>query len=206
MSRYRYASKQEADSLKHIEITFLKNHGFLQRQIMFGGIMWSRNGEKTGSISVQSHIDDDEQYIEFTYTRTDRETDEKQDFEYKIPLVTTPCYFGGFRYWFRCPWYANGVYCGRRVGVLYLGSKYFACRHCYDLTYESRKLSGWQKAFGRVISIPELDELKAKIKRKHYAGMMTKKYRKYLERNERAERAFMFTCSHLFTMRKPNIT
>ncbi len=35
------------------------------------------------------------------------------------------------------------VWCGRRVGVQYLGAgEYFGCRHCYNLTYTSSKESG----------------------------------------------------------------
>jgi hypothetical protein len=202
MGRYRYGSKQEADSLKQVNVSFLKLHGFLRSYFMSGAITWSRNGKKTGAVSIQSHIDDNEQYIRFFYTETDRDTEEKKDFDYKIPLITTPCYFGGFRYWFRCPWYANGVYCGRRVGVLYLGGKYFACRHCYGLTYASRKISGFEKAFGRVISMPELDEMKDKIKRTHYAGKMTRRYKKYLDREERGFRQIMMVSKGLYATKK----
>jgi hypothetical protein len=43
----------------------------------------------------------------------------------------TPCNYGGHRPWLIC------MDCGRRVAVLYLRGKYFACRHCLDLTYRS---------------------------------------------------------------------
>lgn len=60
----------------------------------------------------------------------------------KIHLVRTPCHFGGQRAWLLCP------ECGWRVGKVYLPQTYFigdlhawrfACRHCYDLTYEQRR-------------------------------------------------------------------
>ncbi|MHC4855681.1 MAG: hypothetical protein ACYS72_04690 [Planctomycetota bacterium] len=56
-----------------------------------------------------------------------------------IPITTTPCHFGGVRHWFLCPASVDGVLCENRVGKLYLppGGSVFACRHCYDLTYES---------------------------------------------------------------------
>jgi len=56
-----------------------------------------------------------------------------------IPITTTPCYYGGVRYWFLCPAVVDGLLCENRVGKLYLppGGKVFACRHCYGLTYES---------------------------------------------------------------------
>jgi hypothetical protein len=52
--------------------------------------------------------------------------------EYLIPLTTTRPNLGGTRFWFICC-------CGRRVGGLYLppGQSVFACRTCYNLTYQS---------------------------------------------------------------------
>ena len=43
--------------------------------------------------------------------------------------------------WFVCP----GRGCGRRVAKLYMppGGRYFLCRHCYGLSYESRQK--WDK-------------------------------------------------------------
>ncbi len=97
----------------------------------------------------------------------------------------------GKRYWFMCPWYKGGVYCGKRVGVLYMDGKYFACRHCYELTYNSRNLSGWTKPFGAIISEPELEELEGSIKRWHYRGKPTKRYQRFLKKREKANRSWM---------------
>jgi hypothetical protein len=57
----------------------------------------------------------------------------------EIPITTTPCFYGGVRYWFLCPAAVDGVLCENRVGMLYLppAAGVFACRHCYGLTYES---------------------------------------------------------------------
>lgn len=186
MGRWSYSSRQEADGLKQVNVSFLKKHGYFNRGWESGTLTWSWNGEQTGNISIQSSLDDHEQYVRFIYTRTDRHTEEKKDFDYKIPLTTTPCYFGGKRYWFVCPWYANGVYCGRRVGMLYLGGDYFACRHCYNLTYNSRNLSGFSKIAGQVISFPELEELEARVKCKYYAGKITRRYKRYLKKQRKA--------------------
>ena len=56
-----------------------------------------------------------------------------------ISITTTPCFYGGVRYWLRCPAVSKGLLCENRVGVLYLppGGTVFGCRHCHDLTYES---------------------------------------------------------------------
>lgn len=202
MGRYRYGSKQEADDLKQFSVSFLRKYGYFRSSGLYGTIKWSRNGTPTGNITVQSYINDNERCLRLIYTQTDRQTGEKTHFDYKIPLVTTPCYFGGFRYWFQCPWYAQGIFCGRRVGVLYLGDKYFACRHCYHLTYASRKLSGYWKTIGSVISMPDLENMESKIKRKWYAGKMTKRYRRYLKKDEKALRQLVIAAGGLNAIRK----
>ena len=56
-----------------------------------------------------------------------------------IQITTTPCTYGGVRYWFLCPAVVDGVLCEDRVERLYLppGAQVFGCRQCYGLTYES---------------------------------------------------------------------
>ena len=51
--------------------------------------------------------------------------------EQHIRLTSTPCYFGGRRWWFVCP------ACDRRAGVLYKPphSRNYLCRHCHGLSY-----------------------------------------------------------------------
>ena len=59
--------------------------------------------------------------------------------EMSISLDESPQYFGGSRWWFKCPLRGRGVPCRHRVGRLYLpsGGRHFGCRHCYGLTYTS---------------------------------------------------------------------
>ncbi|WP_020471188.1 hypothetical protein [Zavarzinella formosa] len=54
-------------------------------------------------------------------------------------LQATATPFGGQRWWFTCPLIIAGIPCGRRVGKLHLppGERYFGCRHCHLLTYQS---------------------------------------------------------------------
>ena len=60
--------------------------------------------------------------------------EEPENIRQVVPFTSTDCTFGKWRVWFVCP----GQDCGRRVGKLYLAGKYFLCRHCHDLTYQSR--------------------------------------------------------------------
>jgi hypothetical protein len=112
-----------------------------------GILQWSNagTGEVTSRISYQvSTLENENPWIRLFYTRTRT----KDEVDYKVQLTTTKQNFGGVRWWFVCPLVINNKSCLKRVGKLYLpsGSRYFGCRHCYDLTYtsslESRKFDG----------------------------------------------------------------
>jgi hypothetical protein len=66
-----------------------------------------------------------------------------------VPLEWTPCNFGGERPWFVCP----GAGCGRRVAVLYGPGRYFLCRHCYGLSYQSQREDKMHRALRRAQKI-----------------------------------------------------
>ncbi len=61
-----------------------------------------------------------------------------EDLRYAIGVTWTPCHYGGERPWWICP----NRSCGRRVATLYLGNRYFLCRHCLRLVYASSQASG----------------------------------------------------------------
>lgn len=182
-------SKAEADYCKRIEIWWLFRD-MKGRSYKSADVSWGENSSH-GAVTIQVSIWNDDKYVRLIYTQTNRDTGEKKDFDYKIPLVETPCHLGGKRYWFKCPLYTNGTYCGRRVGVLYKNGDYFACRHCYNLTYSSRKLSGIAKSFGKFASLPEIEKLMKAVKRTHYRGKPTKKYLRYLKKEDQFKKGFM---------------
>jgi hypothetical protein len=140
MGRYYWDKKDTVDESTELSIYKLKEFGLLVG-ICSTTLTWtsSFSGHKS-SVGIYVNIIDEPIHIKLNYTVTDRGSGEKIDYDYKIQLTTTPCNLGGVRYWFICPLSKNGVYCGRRVGKLYHapGVNYFGCRHCYDLSYESR--------------------------------------------------------------------
>ena len=186
-------SKTEADDLKKISTSFLYKHDYFVG-FRSGIITWTRNGwggvEHKESVGIEVSTSEETNYLRIHYTHTDRQTQEKKDFDYKVPLTITNCRFGGKRYWFTCPMYRSGVYCGKRVGVLYKDGDYFACRHCYNLTYSSRNLTGTGKMFGSVC-MPDVDKAREAVKRTHYKGKYTRKYRRFLRMEEALDNAFM---------------
>jgi hypothetical protein len=158
---------------------------------MYGEISWTNGwSKKKSSVAVEVVTESEDKYIRIQYTQTNRFTGERREFDYKIPLITTSCYFGGVRYWFECNLYKNGVYCGRRVGVLYKDGDWFGCRHCYNLTYESRNYSGIYKEIGVFMSEDDLLLMRREIKRTSYKGKPTKRYLRYLKAYYRSEYSF----------------
>ena len=122
-------------------------------------------------------------YIRLEYRTRRWGEDEFKSVEQKYPIVSTSCNYSGQRYWFICSVYRNGIYCGRRVAKLYKGggSVYFACRHCYDLTYRSR-------IDGYAYTDSDLDKLGDSIKKWYYNGRPTRKHLRYLKMEESIER------------------
>jgi hypothetical protein len=171
-------SKTEVEWTNRIEIWWLLRD-MKGRIWKDGSIQWGDNGDR-GRISYQLSLSDDSPYLRLYYTHTSW-GDEKTDVDYKIYLVKTPCHFGGYRYWFKCGLYKNGVYCGRRVGVVYLDGKFFGCRHCHDLTYSSRNVNtrhALHPLFRTLDIEMKLEKLYPKVKRRTYKGRFTKKQRK----------------------------
>lgn len=140
MGRSSYSDRLTVEECRKISTKFLNQHHYFDSGVRRGGCTWSRNGEQIGSIGFSVSTLEDDEYIRFRYTQSDRNTDEKTELDYKARIVSTPCNYGGRRWWFICPLVVDGRTCSRRVGALYLGGgKYFGCRHCYNLTYESSK-------------------------------------------------------------------
>lgn len=71
--------------------------------------------------------------------------------DYKVALVTSPCNYGGNRWWWLCPFTA------RMVSKLYLppGGKTFASRKVYRLPYRSQRQAGIDRTHQRQARIYE---------------------------------------------------
>ena len=187
MGRYYWDKKDTVEDCRDISIAFLKKHGYLSGYgHLAGHVAWKNHlGEETASIGVAVRLAENEQYARLNYTTTDRDTSEKTGYDYKVSLTTTPCHFGGVRWWFICPLSGNGVYCGRRVAKLYKapGAYYFGCRHCYDLSYQSRndnRRGTWGQIGYYLNRAEQLEEQRLNLKRRFYRGRPTKRYRRIL--------------------------
>jgi len=154
MGRWSWSDRNTVEDCRSIGIPWLSRYGYLCG-FRSGGMEWKNAaGEVTSSIGIQVSVDGSfgGSYLRLQYTQTSH-SGEKAELDYKVELVTTSCNYGGVRYWFICPLVVNGRACRRRVIKLYLppGGKYFGCRHCYNLTYQSyRESHKFDRLYGRL--------------------------------------------------------
>lgn len=170
--------KCEAENCLWISINKLKKLGFFKQPEVCGELNYNVGIKCVIGICVS--IEADRAVLFYTKTNSNSV---KEDFAYEIVLALTSCNYGGERYWFLCPGPGNRRKCFRRVGILYKPhySDYFACRHCHDLTYASRNLSGFNRIGGKIMSIPDLEDLRKEIKCRYYNNKPTKRYLRYLK-------------------------
>lgn len=182
-------AKNEAEWSSSFSIFWLKKHGYLPQEegLSSGGIKWTyglSGNESSINFTVVINREgnwDGNSHIRLRYTHTNKWTGEKADVDYEVELATTPCNYGGVRYWFICPLTRDGQYCGRRVGVLYSVGKYFGCRYCGNIAYSAQMKGG--KFRGTTVSIPDIERLEKEIKRYYYNGKPTRKYRRLIRMN-----------------------
>ncbi len=113
-----------------------------------GSVYWSRNGERVASIGYEARMDESPPFVRLIYT-----VDQTEKFDYRVGLTATYPHLGGVRWWFVCP--ARG--CGRRVGKLLKapGVKYFVCRHCLGIGYQSQRQAEMFRALEKAQKIRE---------------------------------------------------
>jgi hypothetical protein len=95
----------------------------------------------------------------------------------RIPLLSTPCFFGGSRYWFKCM-------CGRRVGILYYLGDCFICRICGDLAYPLQRAThtgrwkGFYKSLQAINWMQKIEHTRTKF----WKGRLTKRCQNRVEK------------------------
>ena len=172
------------DDLKTVSISFLNKHGYLKvGQWQQGSINWSRNGSKTGSISIMVDTIAKEKYLELNYACNG------SDIRYRIQLITVPSNLGkGLIWYFICP------NTGKRCKKLYLNQCYFyhrsAFKNCmYEKQTQSKKSRDLEKALGAYFLLDAFfDELYKKNFKKVYRGKPTKRYLYLVRKIEESER------------------
>jgi hypothetical protein len=190
MGRYYWDKKNTVEDCKSISVFNLKKWGVLENHYYKGSIIWTSN--RTGKESRVEYVVDlnDNPHFTLNYKIRNGEDEEWTDINQKYPLVSTPCNYGGKRWWFECSVCKNGSYCGRKVAKLYLSDgKHFACRHCHDLSYDSKNINRRWKAL-TILLDPEkgLEKFRNKIGFRYRKGKPTKKYLKYIKKVKKFEK------------------
>lgn len=121
--------RSTVESCKAIDVRWMRRAGYLEPG-MRGQLFWKRNGKPSGDICWRA--EPGRLVLSFRHRSPGKDW---QAVEQSLPIVWTPCRFGGERPWFQCPGVVNGHHCGRRVAKVYADGPYFLCRHCYGLAY-----------------------------------------------------------------------
>ncbi|HEV8515975.1 MAG TPA: hypothetical protein VGQ59_21995 [Cyclobacteriaceae bacterium] len=168
------------DDCKTISISDLKRWKYLEPNTWQNGtITWSRNGNRTGRISITINTYKENPYIELDYKCNGN------PINYRVQLITITSNLGrGVIWFFVCP--ATGMYCRK----LYLVDTYFyhrtAFRGCmYEKQTQSHYSRNLGKQFDRFFGSDKAYELiYSKHFKKKYGGKFTKRYLKLLRRIE----------------------
>lgn len=142
--RWRTDGNETTDDYRQLDVHRLHRTGYLAPYRSFVW-QWLRNGVRISWVN----IDTEPGCIVINY-RHRRRSAEWQDGRSIVPLVWTPCNFGGQRPWFICP--VAG--CGRRVASLYAGCV-FGCRRCFRLAYQCQRETYGDRASRRADKIRE---------------------------------------------------
>lgn len=191
---YGYGEKTELDGLLKLDAAKLNKWNYFAGY-RSGSLSWTHSGSgQKSSISISVDTMSDYPHARLWYTVTDGWTGEKRDKDYKVELVSTPCHFGGKRWWFICPLVVNGYVCGRRARTLYKGGDYFGCRVCQRLCYSAQNENHRYGMYGFFKTMEyerKADELQQDIKVKYYNGRPTRKYRRYQQLQIKAAQGVM---------------
>ena len=166
-----------------IHISKLKGWGYLEpNQVKSGTLNWSRNGNPTGSISIQVNTKSEQPYIKLDYKYRDEPRN------YKVYLSSIPSNLNKGEIWyFICP------QTKKRCRKLYSIGGYFLHREAfngcmYETQTQSKKYREIIKKFGPCFNIDNLySQLYQKHFKKTYAGKPTKRYLRIMEQIQKAE-------------------
>jgi hypothetical protein len=147
---YRFDKKTTTGECHSVDVRYLHREGLLTPGRRFS-LRWSRAERETGSIRGVVDGTEPPERVILTYRHRRSPSGEWEDVREPVRLSWTACNFGGKRPWFICP----GAGCGRRVALLYGSGKYFLCRHCYDLVYQSQRENEMHRALRKAQSIRE---------------------------------------------------
>ena len=149
-NHYRWAAKGTTAGLRRLDVRALQRCG---RLAPGGDFRWWWSDGSTVGIRVGELTTEGRALLLALRYHYQRGAGAWEEVAQVVALAWTPCHYGGWRPWFHCGVTTNGVYCGRRVALLYGAGRYFACRQCYDLAYPSTRAEPRDRALMKAQAI-----------------------------------------------------
>jgi hypothetical protein len=172
------------DEVHSLSITKLKEWGYLKphQKVTNASITWSRNENKTSSMTIHTDTNLEDGSITFDYKY------KGEPRKYNVDLVSIPSNLGtGLIWYFVCP------RTNKRCRKLFLIDGHLLHREAFNgCMYECQTLSKNNRALCKMLepyfkSDNLYSELYSKNFKKTYAGKPTKKYLKIMEQIQKAE-------------------
>lgn len=135
--------KQRAEECRALDVNKLHRDGCLAAGWQ-GNCQWSSNGEVLSKIGIRA----EHRRIVLDY-RVRLYGGDWEPIKESVNLTFAACNYGGHRPYFLCPGNVNGKQCRRRVGKLFSGGRYFLCRHCYEVAYNSQAEARYDRMLRR---------------------------------------------------------
>ncbi len=129
--RSSFCTKPETNDAMPLDIRMIVRKGML----VSGNSLtwrWLKNGQEVASISIR--LGPHDMVLSYCRKRSGEVV------EQQVQVETSPCHLGGRRHWFTCP------RCSKRVAVLYVPVRYFACRRCGGLGYATQREGAGDRA------------------------------------------------------------
>ena len=179
-----------------LNISKLRQWGYLDpAQIKSGNVLWSRNKNNIGQISIKADTYSQKPYIELDYKY------KNEPRKYKIYLTVVPSNLNKGEIWyFICP------ITNKRCRLLYCIDGYFLHREAfkgcfYETQTRSKQYREYKKTFDTVFDVEELyNELDKKYFKKTYSGKPTKRYLKILKRIDEIDKIPKSKFQKLFSL------
>lgn len=134
----RPAYRAAESSCHSLDIRKMVRTGCIKPGKQFAWAWWS-DGEKVASVSCKVNEQADGLIIDYSWKNS---YDTKwQLVEKYIWLTSTPCNYGGVRWWFRCPC------CQKRAAVPFIMSRELRCAICGCVSYASQRGDAMDRAW-----------------------------------------------------------
>jgi hypothetical protein len=127
---HAHNKKTTVEECLALRVSDLAKNGFLANYYATGRLEW-HNGAFIVTYALKTFAG--QKFLNLNYSLgTDSNS---REVSVSVGILSTPCHYGGLRWWFCCP----GEGCERTTARLYLPMEKpnFACRTCHNLTYQS---------------------------------------------------------------------